>query len=58
MAPEVPETVIVVATRGWSGGGATALRELIDRLVAAGVETALVNDASEAARALVEVLDA
>ncbi|HVK76477.1 MAG TPA: response regulator [Kofleriaceae bacterium] len=55
MAPEVPETVIVVATRGWSGGGgATALRELIDRLVAAGVETALVNDASEAARALVD----
>ncbi len=54
MSLDVPETVIVVASRGWSGGAASALRELIDKLVAAGVETAVVADAAEAARALVD----
>lgn len=54
MATEVPETVIVVASRGWSGGAAQPLRELIDKLVAAGAETAVVADAAEAARALVD----
>ncbi len=51
---EVPETVIVVASRGWGGGAARPLRELVDRLVAAGAETAVVADAAEAARALVD----
>ena len=54
MATEVPETVIVVAARGWSGGAASAMRELIDKLVAAGAETAVVADAAEAARALID----
>lgn len=54
MAIEVPETVIVVASRGWSGGTAQPLRELVDKLVAAGTETAVVADAAEAAKALVD----
>lgn len=54
MSIEVPETVIVVAARGWSGGAAAALRELVERLVGAGVETAMVADAGEAARALID----
>src|SRR5205085_977043 len=49
-----PETVIVVASRGWSGGTAHPLRELVDKLVAAGTETAVVADAAEAAKALVD----
>ena len=53
-APPVPETVIVVAARGWSGGAAAALRTLVERLVRAGVETAMVADAGEAARALID----
>ncbi len=54
MSIEVPETVIVVAARGWSGGAAAGLRELVERLVGAGVETAMVADALEAAKALID----
>lgn len=53
-APSVPETVIVIAERGWSGGAAAPLRALVERLVRAGVETAMVADAGEAARALID----
>jgi len=54
MSIEVPETVIVVAARGWSGGAAAGLRELVEKLVSAGVETAMVADAREAAKALID----
>jgi FixJ family two-component response regulator len=54
MAMQVPETVIVVASRGWSGTAGAALRDLVERLVRMGVETALVADADEAARALID----
>lgn len=54
MTIEVPETVIVVAPRGWSGGAAASLRELVELLVGAGVETAMVADAHEAAVALID----
>lgn len=54
MIASVPETVIVVAARGWAGGTAAALRTLVERLVRSGVETAMVADAAEAARALID----
>ncbi|MEZ4403436.1 MAG: response regulator [Kofleriaceae bacterium] len=54
MTYQVPETVIVVAPRGWRGPAGAALRALVERLVRAGVETAMVADADEAARALID----
>lgn len=54
MIAPVPETVIVVAARGWSGGTAAALRTLVERLVRSGAETAMVADAAEAAKALID----
>ena len=51
MIASVPETVIVVAARGWAGGTAAALRTLVERLVRSGVETAMVAEAACAAAA-------
>lgn len=54
MTAPVPETVIVIAARGWAGGTAAALRTLVERLVRSGAETAMVADAREAAKALID----
>jgi nicotinamide riboside kinase len=54
MTAAIPETVIVIAARGWAGGTAAALRTLVERLVRSGTETAMVADAHEAAKALID----
>ena len=54
MTAAIPETVIVIAARGWAGGTAAALRTLVERLVRRGPETAMVADAQEAAKALID----
>ena len=38
MTAAIPETVIVIAARGWAGGTAAALRTLVERLVRSGTD--------------------